>query len=56
MALEIRELVVKVTVQEGGHPAGVLTDDPKALEDLRRLLIAECVTEVLSELEKKNER
>lgn len=56
MALEIRELVVKVTVQEGGPRAGALTDDPQALEDLRRSLVAECVTEVLRELEKQQER
>lgn len=56
MALEIRELVVRVTVQEGGQAPGVSGSDPKTLEDLRRSLIRDCVSEVLRQLEKLNER
>jgi hypothetical protein len=56
MALEIRELVVKVTVQEGGPRAGSPLDDPKVLEDLRRTLLRDCVAEVMRQLEKMNER
>ncbi|HTJ14036.1 MAG TPA: DUF5908 family protein [Dinghuibacter sp.] len=55
MALEIRELVVKVTVTEGGRPPAA-TEDPKLMEDLKRALIRECVAEVLRQLEKLNER
>ena len=55
MALEIRELVVKVTVTEGGRPPAA-TDDPKTLEELKRSLVRDCVAEVLRQLEKRNER
>ncbi|TDX01281.1 DUF5908 family protein [Dinghuibacter silviterrae] len=54
MALEIRELVVKVTVQE--ETKASLLEDPKVLEDLRRTLLRECVAEVMRQLEKMNER
>ena len=54
MALEIRELVVKVTVTEGATAPA--TQDPKTLEDLKRALVRDCVAEVLRQLEKLNER
>ena len=53
MPLEIRELVIKVTVEEQQNPPAI---DEKALQALRRSLIRECVEAVLIRLEKSADR
>jgi hypothetical protein len=53
MPLEIRELVIKVTIEEGNTPPPA---DEKTLFALKRALIRECVEEVLIKLEKRADR
>jgi hypothetical protein len=53
MPLEIRELVIKVTVEEENTTS---PSDEKTLFALKRAIIRECVEEVLLKLEKKAER
>jgi len=53
MALEIKELVIKTTVNEGGSDT-----EPSALAEgqSRDLIIAECVEKVMELLKEKSER
>jgi hypothetical protein len=53
MPLEIRELVIKVTIGEENTPSPT---DEKALLAIKRSIIKQCVEEVLIKLEKKAER
>lgn len=55
MPLEIRELVIKVTINEArGNNPDVLTQE-KVLE-LKNKIIKECVEKVIATLERTNER
>jgi len=53
MPLEIRELVIKVTIEEENAAP---PSDEKALSAIKRAIIRECVEEVLIRLEKRAER
>ena len=53
MPLEIRELVIKVTIEEENTTP---PSDEKALFAIKRAIIRECVEEVLVKLEKRAER
>ena len=53
MPLEIRELIIKVTVEEANAPAAA---NEKELYDMKRAIIKECIEEVLIKLEKNAER
>ena len=53
MPLEIRELVIKVTIEDGNTPPPA---DDKTLLVLKRAIIRECVEEVLIKLEKRADR
>ncbi|UOQ52077.1 DUF5908 family protein [Hymenobacter cellulosivorans] len=60
MPIEIRELVIKVTVHDDARPlpepaaAGIVGED--ALRRLRKELTDSCVQQVLSELSKRRQR
>ena len=55
MPLEIRELIIRVTVQEEmGLP--LRQEDDPSLADLKKSIVRECVEEVLHKLEKLAER
>ena len=55
MPIEIRELVIKVTVHEDGRrPAAAVSAE--ALAQLRRELTESCVREVLAQLRRQRER
>ena len=53
MPLEIRELVIKVTIEEQNAPP---PPDEKAQLTIRRTLIRECVEEVLARLDRRAQR
>lgn len=53
MPLEIRELVIKVTVEEHARKSGM---DQKDLQDLKNQVIKECVEKVMVKLENLSER
>ena len=53
MPLEVRELVIKVTIEEENTTP---PSDEKALFAIKRAIIRECVEEVLLKLEKRAER
>jgi hypothetical protein len=57
MPLEIRELVIKVTVNENGHSARY---DVKMLEnkmaDMKNRIVKECVEKVIAGMQKNKER
>ena len=53
MPLEIRELVIKVTIEE--HPVIHETDE-KRLNDLKNSIIKECIEEVFMKLENMSDR
>ena len=53
MPLEIRELVIRVTIEEEHVPPAI---DEKDLPVLKRAIIRECVEEVLAKLEKRADR
>ena len=53
MPLEIRELVIKVTIEEQNTPP---PPDEKAQLAIRRSLIRECVEEVLARLDRRAQR
>jgi hypothetical protein len=53
MPLEVRELVIKVTIEEENTTP---PSDEKALFAIKRAIIRECVEEVLVRLEKRAER
>jgi hypothetical protein len=53
MPLEIRELVIRVTIEEERLPPPA---DEKTLQTLKRAIIKECVEEVLTKLETRADR
>ncbi len=57
MPLEIRELVIKVTVNENGHSA---RQDVKMLEnkmaEMKNRIVKECVDKVKAGMQKQKER
>ena len=53
MPLEIRELVIRVTIEETNPPP---PPDEKTQSTARRNLIRECVEEVLARLDKRAQR
>lgn len=53
MPLEIRELVIKVTIEE---QSTLPPPDEKAQLTIRRSLIRECVEEVLARLDRRAQR
>lgn len=53
MPLEIRELVIKVSVDESTRKPGM---EPKDLQDLKNKIVKECVDKVLVKLESLSER
>lgn len=53
MPLEVRELVIKVTIEQDTPPP---PSDEKALLAIRRAIIRECVEEVLIKLDKLAQR
>lgn len=53
MPLEVRELVIKVTIEQD---APTPPSDEKALLAIKRAIIRECVEEVLVKLDKQAQR
>ena len=53
MPLEVRELVIKVTIEEQNTPP---PPDEKAQPAIRRTLVKECVEEVLAMLDRRAKR
>jgi hypothetical protein len=53
MPLEIRELVIRVTVEE---PERLAAADEKTLADIKHAVIRECIEEVLLKLENRSIR
>jgi len=53
MPIEIRELLIKVTVEENIRPAG---PDPAALQDLKNRIVKECLDKILVKLSNSPER
>ncbi len=57
MPIEIRELVIKVTVHDDGYrPARPAAVSAEALAQLRQELTESCVREVLTQLRRQRER
>lgn len=56
MPLEIRELVIRVTVNE--KPSGGLDEDllNEKLQDLKKKVVKECIDKVMVQMESLNER
>lgn len=55
MALEIRELVIKVTITPD-TPAAHSLADPQALRELRESIIKECMEHLLAKFEREEDR
>lgn len=53
MPIEIRELVVKITVEESQTKKGLSEEE---LAELKRKIIKECVDKVVSKLENQTQR
>jgi len=53
MPIEIRELLIKVTVEENIRPVGT---DPVALQDLKNRIVKECLDKILLKLHNSPER
>ncbi|HEX8327294.1 MAG TPA: DUF5908 family protein [Hymenobacter sp.] len=59
MAIEIRELIIQVTLHEtspGGGPAAAAPLNGAAIRQLQQDLTQECVRQVLTELQRQRER
>jgi hypothetical protein len=54
MPIEIRELVIKVTITPDGQQPGAAADI--SLEKLKKQMIRECVEQVIIKLDKRTER
>lgn len=52
MPIEIRELVIKVTISEEGKGA----DDSKDLQEIKTDLVEECIEKIMARLETTSER
>ena len=53
MPIEIRELLIKVTVEENIRP---VSPDPAALQDLKNRIVKECLDKILLKLTNSPER
>ncbi|HTI08000.1 MAG TPA: DUF5908 family protein [Puia sp.] len=53
MPIEIRELLIKVTVEENIRPVSA---DPAALQDLKNRIVKECLDKILLKLTNSPER
>lgn len=53
MPIEIRELVVRVTIEDNKTKKGM---DAKELQDMKNKIVKECVDKVLAKLESISER
>jgi hypothetical protein len=57
MAIEIKELVVKVVVDEAAsEKKAVIESQPKDLEKLKSEIIKKCTREILDKLKEQQER
>lgn len=57
MAIEIKELVVKVVVDETSSEKDAVVDDkPQDLEKLKAEIIKKCTKEILDKLKEQQER
>jgi Family of unknown function (DUF5908) len=57
MPLEIRELVIKVTVSENSLSANQAYEDlEKKIQDMKNRIVKECIEKIMSGMEKSKER